>query len=58
MITQTIRRAVKTYSEPCQISRMKHFAKTVNGLQLLTIFTKSFTVDFLHGSEYAYRCTG
>ena len=32
------------YLEPCQISAMKHFVKTVNSFKPLTIFQKSSTV--------------
>ena len=35
----------EAYTEPCQISKVKCFAKIVHGFYLLTIFPKSFTID-------------
>ena len=43
----------EAYSEPCQTSTMKCFAKMVNGWKLLTIFAKHSILDYWHGSEYA-----
>ena len=34
------------YSKPCQISKMKPFAKIVNGGNPLAIFAKHSIVDF------------
>ena len=41
----------KACSEPCQTSKIKHFAKIINGLFLLTIFTKRTILDVWQGSE-------
>ena len=35
----------EVYSEPCQLSKMKRFAETVNSLEPLTIFTKAAILD-------------
>ena len=32
---------IQNYSEPCQTSKMKLFAKIANGWKLLTIFVKA-----------------
>ena len=40
------------YVEPCQTSKMEHFAR-VNGWKLLTIFAKSSILDVWQDSEYA-----
>ena len=37
----------------CQTSKMKRFAKKVNGFQLLTIFAKRFILDVWQGSVNA-----
>ena len=42
---------IEAYSALCQT--MQLFAKIVNGLQSLTIFTKSFILDVWQGTEYA-----
>ena len=41
------------YPQPCQTSKMKSFAKVVNGLFPITTFVKHSTLDAWHGSEYA-----
>ena len=48
----------KVYLEPCQQSKMKLFAKIINGLKPkpLIIFKKSFTLDVCEGSEYTSSC--
>ena len=44
---------IVSYSEPCQTSKMERFAKTVDGLKPLTIFTKHSILDVWQDSEYA-----
>ena len=44
-----------TYSEPCQVSKIKSFAKIVNGIQLLTILVKNSILHFCLVSEYAFE---
>ena len=39
-------------SEPCQTSKTKLFAKTVNGFSPLTIFVKRSILDVRLGFEY------
>ena len=39
-------------SEPCQAFAMELFAKIVDGLKLLTIFTNTSILSVWHGSEY------
>ena len=39
------RKKSEAYSEPCQTSKMKCFAKIINGLKLLTIFAKRSILD-------------
>ena len=41
------------YSEPCQTSKTEFFAKMVNGLQQLIIFTKSSILAVWQSSKYA-----
>ena len=36
----------ESYSEPCQISKMDHFANIENDLQPLPIFASSSILDF------------
>ena len=43
----------KTYSKPCQTSRMGLFPKIVYGFRSLTIIVKSSILDIRLGSEYA-----
>ena len=43
----------ETYSETSQTSKMKLFAKIVNGFQPLTILAKSSSLEVWQGSEYA-----
>ena len=45
------------YSEhiQIQISKMKRFAKIVNGFQMLTIFSKSPILDVWRSCEYACK---
>ena len=43
----------KAYSKPCLTSEMELFAKIVNGLKPLTVFTKSSILDLGQGSEHA-----
>ena len=43
----------EAYSEPCQASKMKRFAKIVHSFQSWTIFAKHSVLDFWQGSEYA-----
>ena len=43
----------EVYSELSQTSKMKRFAKVVNGFQPVIIFTKRSIVDVCQGSEYA-----
>ena len=35
-------RLAEAYSEPCQTSKMEHFAKIVNGLKSFTILGKRY----------------
>ena len=42
---------VEVYSEPCEISEMKHFEKLINGYFLLTIFVKLSILDVWKVSE-------
>ena len=44
----------EAYSEPCQTSMMKLFAKIVNGLKPVTIFGKNSILDIWQGSEYSF----
>ena len=37
------------HSEPCQTSKMKFFARVVNGFQLLTTFCKKIHFRYLTG---------
>ena len=46
-------RLAEAYSEPCQTSKMEHFAKIVNAFQLLTIFAKHSILYVWLGSECA-----
>ena len=41
-----------TFSELSQTSKMEHFAKLVNGIQPLTIFTKRSILDVSQGYDY------
>ena len=41
------------HSESSQTSKMKFFAKTVNGWKSVTIFAKSSILDVLVGSGYS-----
>ena len=43
----------EVYSESSQTSKMKLFAKRVNGLQLLTIFAKASILDVRVGFDCA-----
>ena len=43
----------ESYSEACQIYKIKRFAEIVNGFQRLTFFTKRFSLDVWQGSENA-----
>ena len=43
----------KTHSEPCQISKVKSFAKLVNSFQPLTIFAKGSILGVRQCSGYA-----
>ena len=43
----------ETYSEQSQTSKIKIFAKTVNGFQQLTRFAKTLILDVCQGSECA-----
>ena len=43
----------KAHSEPSQTTKMELLAKTVNRLQPLTVFPKSFVVDVCLSPEYA-----
>ena len=43
----------ESYSKPCQTSKMKRFAKTVDGRKPLTIFSKRSILDVLLGFNYA-----
>ena len=40
------------YSEPNRTSKMELFTEIVNGLNLLTVFTKSSDLDVWQGSEF------
>ena len=42
-------------SGPNQTSKLKPFAKTINGFMSLTIFAKNPTPDIQLGSEYASK---
>ena len=44
----------ETYTEPCKVSVMEHFAKIVTSFQLLTIFAKRSILDVSQRSEYAF----
>ena len=44
----------EAYSEPFQISKMEFLAKLVNGLSLLTNFSKHFILDVRPGFEYTF----
>ena len=44
---------LEVYSDSCQISKMKRFAKIINSFKPLTIFTKHSILDIWQGSEYA-----
>ena len=44
----------EVYSDSCQISKMKRFAKIFNSFEPLTIFTKHSILDIWQVSEYAY----
>ena len=46
-------KVTKLYLEPSRTPEIEVFAKIVNGIFLLHIFTKSFIVDDILGSEYA-----
>ena len=48
-------RVQRAYAEPCETSKMGHFAKIVNDLLLLTIFAKRSILDVSHGSAHASR---
>ena len=37
----------------CTCVKTEFFVKIVYGIELLTIFTKNITLDFLQGSEYS-----
>ena len=39
------RKTSKAYAEPCQISKIEHFAKISNGFKPLTIFAKHSSLD-------------
>ena len=39
-------RATEAHLEPCQTSKMDHFAKIVNSFQPLTILAKRFIFNF------------
>ena len=43
----------ETYLEPSQTSKMKFFAKIVDGFQLPISFANKFILDVRQGSEYA-----
>ena len=43
----------EAYSEPCQATKMEHFAKRNNILKPLTIFAKRSILHVSQGSEYA-----
>ena len=43
----------ETYSQPCETSKRECFAKVVNGLQLLTLFTEHAMSDVWQGFECA-----
>ena len=38
-------KSTEAYPEPCKISKMKCFAKVVNGKMLLSIFAKRFILN-------------
>ena len=44
------------YSERCQTSKMKRFAKRVHGIKPLTIFAKRCLLNVWQGSEYTSIC--
>ena len=44
-----LKRIAEKYAEPCQISKVEMFAKTVNGLKPLTVFTKTLHLRCLTG---------
>ena len=44
---------LKRIQNPFKRLRRSFFVKKINGFQLLTSLAKSFTSDFLQGSEYA-----
>ena len=43
----------EAYAEPCRTSKMEVFAKIVDDLKPLTIFTKHYILDVWQGFEYA-----
>ena len=45
----------KVYSEPCQVSEIELFAKTVNALKpLKTVIAERYTLGIWQGPERAY----
>ena len=44
----------EAYSEPCQTSKIAYFEKISNGIQSLTIFTKSSILNVWQGSKYTF----
>ena len=52
-VTNVNEQVPDTYSETCQVSRIKSFAKIVNGIQLLTISVKNSILHFCLVSECA-----
>ena len=47
---EELKEVTDVYSEPCQTSKMKIFAKAVNSFQLLTIFENSQGSESVTGS--------
>ena len=45
---------LKSYSEPCQTSKLERFAKIVDGFKPLTIFAKRSILDVRQGYEYVF----
>ena len=42
-------------TQSCQTSKMESFAKIINGFQSLYIFAKSYILDVLQDSNYAFN---
>ena len=48
----------EAYSEPCETSKMKLFAKIVNGFKSLIIFTKSFVLGVIQKQGHQREGSG